>query len=60
MDNPTIRSVEELQRDVNILKEKVELMKRERTALSKNINSSNKQIEKLEQMIIDNNQFEMF
>jgi len=60
MSNPKIRSVKDLQKDVNTLKTKEELMCRERTSLSQNINSARKQILILEELILDNNQFEMF
>ena len=42
-----IRSIQDLQRDVNELKKMEDIYRRERTALSKNINSIKKQILKL-------------
>ena len=55
-----MRTIEDLQRDVNELKIREEKMCRERTVLSKSINSHRKQIEKLEEMILDNNQYELY
>ena len=55
-----IKTVEELQTEVNELKTRMDLMKRERTQLSQNINSHKKQIEALEELILNNNQYEMF
>lgn len=55
-----IKSKDDLQRDVNELKGREERMCRERTELSKSINSHRKQIEKLEEMIRDNNQYELY
>jgi len=60
MEEPKIRSVEDLQKDVDSLKKNEELMCRQRTTLSQNINSTRKQIAKLEEMILNNNQYEMF
>ncbi len=55
-----IRSIQDLQRDVNELKKREDIYRRERTALSKNINSIKKQILKLEEEILNNNQYELY
>lgn len=55
-----IRSIADLQNDVNILKDKEELMCRQRTELYNKINSIRKQISRLEELILDNSQHEMF
>jgi hypothetical protein len=55
-----IRSIADLQHDVNILKDKEELMCRQRTELYNKINSIRNQISRLEELILDNSQHEMF
>jgi hypothetical protein len=55
-----IRSIADLQNDVNILKDKEELMCRQRTELYNKINSIRNQISRLEELILDNSQHEMF
>jgi len=55
-----IRNIHDLQRDVNELKKREDIYRRERTALSKNINSIKKQIIKLEEEILNNNQYELY
>ena len=60
MNNPKIRSIVDLQRDIETLKSKEELMCRERSSLSQSINNTRKQIKKLEEMVLNNDQFEIF
>ena len=55
-----IRSIQDLHSDVNELKKREDIYRMERTALSKNINSIKKQILKLEEEILNNNQYELY
>jgi predicted site-specific integrase-resolvase len=55
-----IRTERDLQNDVNELKDREEKMCRERTILTQSINTHRKQIVKLEEMILDNNQYELY
>jgi len=60
MTDPKIRSVDEMQREVDKLKAMNESDKLERKAMSKVISDRKKQIDIMEQQIRDNNQFTMF
>ena len=55
-----IKTIQELQVEVNILSEKLELMARERTNLTQNINKTRKSIAVLEERILNNTQYELY
>ena len=55
-----IRTTQELQRDVNELKTREDLLLRVRKETNANIKSIRQQVETLEEMILNNNQFELF
>jgi hypothetical protein len=55
-----IKTKDDLQREVNELKDREDRFCRERTILSQSINSHRKQIARLEELIIKNNQYELY
>lgn len=55
-----IRTIEDLQQDVNTLKTKEDLLIRNRKDINLNLKQIRLQVEKLEEMILNNNQYEMF
>tara|TARA_R110000824_G_scaffold372883_1_gene563077 strand:+ start:52 stop:234 length:183 start_codon:yes stop_codon:yes gene_type:complete len=55
-----IKTIAELQIEANQLIDKLDLMKRQRTELSQNINQTKKQIKILEERILNNTQYELY
>jgi len=55
-----IKTITELQTEANQLIDKLDLMKRQRTELSQNINQTKKQIKILEERILNNTQYELY
>ena len=55
-----IKTDNELKEEINTLSDKMELQKRERTDLTKNINSIKKQIIVLEERLLNNTQYELY
>ena len=55
-----IKTIPELQIEANQLIDKLDLMKRQRTDLSQNINQTKKQIKILEERILNNTQYELY
>ena len=55
-----IKTITELQTEANQLIDKLDLMKRQRTELSQNINQTKKQIKVLEERILNNTQYELY
>ena len=60
MSDPKKRTTEDLLSEINKLESIQDLKKRERTALSKDINSRKKQIFLLEELVKTNNQYELY
>ena len=55
-----IRTIEDLQKDVNELKTRQDLMTRQRKDINSSLRDLKTQIERLEEMILNNNQYEIF
>lgn len=59
-EKPRVKTVEELELDYNTISSSMEKNKLKRTDLSKTINSQKKQMEKIQELMDNNNQLNMF